>query len=930
MQFYHSLKTKLWMIILFSLVPAGIIVSSNIFYEYRTAKEDVEKEALQIATSLAYEQLELVNEAKVFLSQLSQMDSIKDPTSLLCIQTVQQALKLTISYANIGVPNKIGNLNCTAIALNKEINITDREYFQKAINEKEFTVSGFLIDRVVQKASVNFAYPVYGTEGDVVGAVVAVISLDWWSKRLAGFRLPENTVAVLVDNNSNVITSNNNTITRYEGKIPSSIQQRVNINEPFIFETKDKKGIPLLAVSVPLFPDDLNNHSQVVIALPLDDAYQGVMNTLVRNVTLFIISSVLFLLILLLGFNQSVIKPIQTLLLSTQQYVERKRGAKFSGTNELLCLSEHFDFVVQEQGTIENELIDKELRLSRAYTRINNLLDNLTYGVIEWGPDLMIRRWSKACQNWFGLHSDELLDQDIALRADIVGAYFSKMTHELNKMREGKTEHAECEIPFTGSDGHAIILIWKFSAIYEGNDLIGILGLVDNITKQVAYQQEIEHQARFDELTGLPNRYALVKSMNSHFSIHRKFTVLHIDIKGFKFINDHYGHRYADNLLVELSLRVKKQVRKGEFFARLGGNEFVYLISSHDRIELTARINVLKGVFGEPIKIAESSLITHVNLGVATCDSCNENSEELLRQAGVAVHYAKRHSLSDVYYYTEEMENKERIRFGLESELRGALEREEFELYYQPILNHRTSMFDSAEALIRWNSPTKGLVFPNDFIPLAEETGLIHQLGHWVLIEAIKQLKHWQENHVGVDRISVNMSAIQLNDVDIVEKVKSAIVDYSIQPESLVIEVTESALLDSSGEVLKRIKAIQELGVLIALDDFGTGYSSLRYLSNLPLDRLKIDRSFVNRIGKKRDEVLINAIISIAHGMELAVVAEGIETDEHLSFLMEKGCEYGQGYLFSKPICASDFEAFINNNQDTDLAESSSCSREHY
>ncbi|WP_375320380.1 EAL domain-containing protein [Aliivibrio logei] len=914
MQLYHSLKTKVWLIILFSFIPASVIIFSNMFYEYRAAKEEVEIDAMQIASSLASEQFSIINEAEEFLVQLSQVDDVKKPNSPQCKHIVQQALKLNTHYVNIAIAGLDGSFDCSALSSASVINVADRSYFRKVITDEIFSISGFQIGRIIKKDTINFAYPVYDSEDVLTGAAVAVISLDWWSERLAEFSLPKNTIAVLVDNNGNILTSNNNVISHYNEEVPLVVKQKMYKKNPFVFEVKNKKGVSFLAASVPLFPNNSKNYSQMIIALPLDDAYQGVMDTLIRSVSLFAISIILFLLILLLGFNRNVIQPIQTLLSSTQKYVEKKRGAKFSGGNELSNLSENFDWVVQEQGFIEKELIDKELRLNRAYTRINNLLDNSTYGVVEWGPNLTIRRWSQSCQNWFGLRSDELLDQDITSRTGIIGDYFSQMTHELEKMREGHSEHAECEIPFVTEDGTVIILIWKLSALYDGNDLIGILALVDDVTKQVEYQQEIEHQAHFDGLTSLPNRYALLNSMNFYLSNQQPFTILHIDIKGFKFINDHYGHLYGDEMLVELSLRINQEVCNGEFFARLGGNEFIYLVSSHDKETLSLRIKELKTIINTPIQIKESNHITHVNLGIATCDSCGKDAEELLRQAGVALHYAKRHSLLDVFYYSSEMENKERMRFNLERDLRNALDRQEFELYYQPILNQRTSMFDSAEALIRWNHPSKGLVSPNEFIPLAEDTGLIHQLGYWVLFESIRQLKEWQDNATGVNKVSVNMSAIQLSDVDVVDKVKHVISYYNVEPSSIVIEVTESALLDSASEVLERIKLIKDLGVLIALDDFGTGYSSLSYLSNLPLNRLKIDRSFVNRIGSIRDEVLINAIISIAHGMNLSVVAEGIETNEHLEFLLGKGCEYGQGYLFSKPLPVTEFEVFIKHH----------------
>ncbi|MGR6838258.1 EAL domain-containing protein [Aliivibrio wodanis] len=914
MHFISSLRSRVLFNLILALLPAAIIISLNIWYEYRTEKQLIQNEVRATVDALASEHIEAIVEIQKVLKELSQFSELQAPSSQACNSIISKALKLHKELSNLGVPLANGDLLCNATPLTKKVNVADRLYFQEAINEQRLSMSEFQTDRATQQTSLNFAYPVLDQNNNSIAAVVAVTDFERWREEVSKLTLPDDSVVIVYDEHRYISFFQSLALPQQNITSLKDVFIEGDVFNDSITEVVGKDGIRRLALSINLLPQRFNHNMTMVVALPIEHVYEGVIYTFLRNVVLFIICSFLFFFVLFFGLNKSVLSPVRQLLSSTRKYVESKNGQSSEKTNELTLLSQHFEFVLQEQEMIEGELIDKEKRLSGAYKRINNLLDNSTYGVVEWDPNLNISRWSKMCHSIFSIDAETLIGTNITETKGIVGDYFSNMSLELEKMSAGHSEQAHCESSFRNQSGEVVVLKWKLSAIYDHDNLIGILGLVENITKQVEYQQEIEHQARFDTLTGAPNRYAFIRNLDIKIEHKSHFSLLHIDIKGFKFVNDHYGHKLGDHLLKTLVKHIEKQVREGEFFARLSGNEFIYLLPFNDDLQINSRLDTLRSIFCEPIKLGDVNHVSYIHCGISKTSEFIYSAEEVLRQAGIALHYAKRHSKSDTYIYSTEMEEQERLRFDLEHELKAALINEEFELYYQPILNHRTSSFDAAEALIRWNHPEKGLIPPDKFIPLAEETGFIHQLGHWVLEESIRQISVWHAEGLDISKVSVNMSALQLNDADIVYKVSHALMTYKVEPKHLIVEVTESALLDSGSEILDRISGIKALGVSIALDDFGTGYSSLSYLSNLPLNRLKIDRSFVNRIGTARDEVLINAIISIAHGMDLSVVAEGIETDEHLSFLLGKGCEYGQGYLFSKPLPVKEFEVFIQQN----------------
>ena len=431
--------------------------------------------------------------------------------------------------------------------------------------------------------------------------------------------------------------------------------------------------------------------------------------------------------------------------------------------------------------------------------------------------------------------------------------------------------------------------------------------------------EEMREQALHDPLTGLPNRALLLERLRHGQARAEKrgtsVAVLFLDLDRFKVINDSLGHHFGDQLLVEVARRISTTVRPADTATRFGGDEFVVLcedlIGEGHAIDLADR---LVAGFEQPFFVGEEQVFLTASVGVAVSSSTDDEPVALVRDADAAMYRAKAKGRARCEVFDQEMRAAAIDRLETENDLRRALERGELRLAFQPTVDVATQHVVGAEALVRWQHPTRGLVDPASFIPLAEETGLIHPLGRWVLREACVQLAQWSEELGRHDQLSVavNLSPHQLCDPEIVEQVAATLASTGADPHRLVLEITESALLDDVDAALDVLERLRALGVRIALDDFGTGWSSLSYLNRLPVDVLKIDRSFVDRLGgDRRDRSIVAGMIDLAHALDLVVVAEGVETPSQLSDLFAMGCDVAQGYYFSRPVPAAEVDMTV-------------------
>jgi diguanylate cyclase (GGDEF)-like protein len=432
------------------------------------------------------------------------------------------------------------------------------------------------------------------------------------------------------------------------------------------------------------------------------------------------------------------------------------------------------------------------------------------------------------------------------------------------------------------------------------------------------YQEQLEFQANYDAITGLPNRNLLHDRLRQSVFAQRyvrSIGVVFLDIDHFKFVNDSLGHNAGDKLLKCVAERLSRSVRDGDTVARLGGDEFILILNDQSGQEFIYRaMQRIISTIAAPIEVDGHELLVTCSAGVSLYPQDGRDVETLLKNADAAMYRAKEKGRNNFQFYTAEMNLQVNERLKTEASLRRALERNEFELYYQPRFEVRSGKPVGCEALLRWRHPERGLLLPERFIALAEETGLIVPIGEWVLQSACAQAKAWQKNGSSPIAVSVNLSLRQFKQDALVDAVEAALGRAGLSPCLLEMELTESLVMHDTDLAVRVLTRLREIGVKLSVDDFGTGYSSLSYLTRLPINALKIDQSFVQDVkgnGGADEGIVAQTIISLAHNLKLKVVGEGVETEPQFQFLKKHGCDEAQGFHLGRPMPAPEFERFV-------------------
>lgn len=488
-------------------------------------------------------------------------------------------------------------------------------------------------------------------------------------------------------------------------------------------------------------------------------------------------------------------------------------------------------------------------------------------------------------------------------------------------------EHAlwEGEIWDKRKNGEVFPAQLKITAVKDKRNVVVnyVASLVD-ISESKAKAKEIEYLAFYDPLTELPNRRFLIERLKnviaSSSANDKNYAVMFLDLDHFKTLNDSFGHNIGDLLLKGVASNIKKILHDTDTFARIGGDEFIIILESLSGNKAAALVEV--NAIAEKVlaSLARGYVLDSYNyvctgsLGVTFFSGSETNEEELLKQADLAMYQAKSYGRNSLCFFDPKMQENISNRALIEHDLRIAIQQNEFQLYYQTQVNNSGKPV-GAEALIRWIKPNGEVVSPVIFIPIAEDTGLILAIGKWVINEACAQLSKWSQREATRHLpISINVSALEFKQAGFAEHVKSAIAHYHINPSRLSLELTESTLLENVDNIIAKINELTNQGIKFELDDFGTGYSSLQYLKKLPVSRLKIDQTFVRDINTDESDVkLVHAIINLAHGFDMKVIAEGVETQSQLKFLQNSGCDYYQGYYFGKPMPIDDFELALDS-----------------
>ena len=462
------------------------------------------------------------------------------------------------------------------------------------------------------------------------------------------------------------------------------------------------------------------------------------------------------------------------------------------------------------------------------------------------------------------------------------------------------------------------ILSWT----YHPHPPLGLVHLfAEDVTAQRGIEEQLRHEALHDPLTGLPNRHLFLEHLARAILRARErddylFAVLFLDLDRFKLVNDGLGHHVGDELLGVVARRIRAALRAEDTVARFGGDEFAVLLTDiGDPALADGAAERIQRAIAAPVNLDGYEVFTSASIGIALSSSAYGRPEYLLRNADMAMYRAKAAGTGRHEVFDRAMHARALLRLQKETELRRALEREELRLYYQPIVSLRTGRIEGVEALLRWMHPERGTVAAGDFIPLAEETGLIHPIGRWVLEEACRRAAEWGRRPRPV-AVSVNLSVRQFAQPELIEQVSRALREAEADARSLRLEVTESVLVESPDAAAATLGLLKALGIQVHLDDFGTGYSSLSLLHRLPLDVLKGDRSFVGRMGPEGDDAdtMVRTITTLASSLGLATVAEGVETPEQLAALRALGCDAAQGFLFSHPLDAAATRALLDED----------------
>ena len=576
----------------------------------------------------------------------------------------------------------------------------------------------------------------------------------------------------------------------------------------------------------------------------------------------------------------------------------------------------HINRNLTDNITLRLDADERETAVKESEERYRLLLNHSPVGILHYDTNLVITYCNQRLADILSTSVDKLVDLDLHRLKD------QSVLPSLENALLGKTGSYEGPYRATFSDVEGWINLTSASSRDVHGTIVGGIAIIQDVTVHKKATEAIEQLAFYDPLTKLPNRRLLLDRLN-HVLLDASRTgkrgaLLFIDLDHFKTLNDTLGHYIGDMLLQQVAERLLRCVREGDTVARLGGDEYVVMLKdlSEQALEAAAHVEVIGykiiNTLNVPYRLGLHEHHSTPSIGIAMFSNDGETQEDLLKHADIAMYQAKKAGRNVIRFFDPQMQEAISTRAMLEAELRKALVRQQFKLYYQIQVDSQHQPL-GAEVLIRWIHPERGVVPPFEFIPLAEETGLIMPIGRWVLDTACEQLKIWQSDartrHL---TLSVNVSAKQFHQANFVEQVQEILQRYAIDSTRLKFELTESMLLDQMDTTITTMSALRDIGVRFALDDFGTGYSSLQYLKKLPLYQLKIDQSFVRDIVvDNSDKTIVRTIIAMAQSLEFDVIAEGVETEEQRQFLLSNGCVNFQGYLFSRPVEIRQFESLL-------------------
>lgn len=1021
-----TLKVRLYFLVCIITLPAVLMIFYQTTQERQQAIQLHAQQAVTIAQLLFSTQEKIIGDTEHYLEYLASIPEVQQPGSSACGQFLSKILKFNPTYINIGVPSANGDLLCNALPLEQDVNVFERPYFQQSLTQHAFAIGRYQLDRASGKTSINFSYPVVDLNDQLVGVVVAVVSLDAWSQWLAEYNLPVDAVVFVTDEQARIV-ANYPFDSKVHGRDPDNYNVNIEPSQHYQLVTEQVTGtdqVLRIFTHQTLYTKLDNKGVTVSVGIPIDSALNHINERFMTRILSFLACVLVVTLLAIKILNTSLIKPLEKLTQATfnLRLGIQPQGLNTQGAKEIRILEEHFlrmssarltaervakkrsseldavfsalpdlyfrvdtqevivdyraantndlyvspdvfvgnkisDVLPEEIGQLwqqktaelrdKKEVVTWEYRLSilgdeqHFEARVNSISNSqdiivvirniserkkdeeslkLAASVFSNSRECMVVTdhngsiidVNPAFTQVTGYQKHEVLGKNPSILASGIHGdeFYAKLWQCLSK--DGRWEG---EIYNKRKDGEVFPEWLSINAIYQADGSVShFIALYRDITEQKKSTEIIWRQAHYDPLTNLPNRRTLSDHLNHQLSVAQRnqtlSAVLFIDIDDFKHINDSLGHDMGDLLLQRVAQRLRDNTRSQDMIARQGGDEFIVVMGDLSSISPVIRLaERLLTSFERPFLLKEETIFVSASVGLAFYPNDGETAAELLKKADQAMYAAKQAGKNCFRCFTQIMQDQAEQRIRLVRELRYALQDSQFELYYQPIVSLKTGKVAKAEALIRWNHPERGLVAPDEFIPLAEQTKLIIPIGEWVFNKSCQVLKTLQQRYGEDFRLSINVSPVQFADAECkLLKWPEYLSGNDIQPSSIVVEITEGLLMDNKGKSLSALLHFRDAGFQVSLDDFGTGYSSLAYIQEYDIDYLKIDRHFVQQLNGPADSaILCESIIVMAHKLGIEVIAEGVETLEQQQALADMGCDYVQGYLYSRPIPLAKF-----------------------
>ncbi|WP_341645767.1 bifunctional diguanylate cyclase/phosphodiesterase [Thauera sp. SDU_THAU2] len=912
----NSLRLRLWLTIGLALAPVLMFVLADYHQQRTRTIERAHEEIFQYLSAARREADKAHQNVGLALQLMARSNDLSSLDGAACEDVAQRVLASMEDVMNIGAAHSDGQIFCSALPGRKNVNIADRAWFQATLNGEGISHGESYIGRISNKPVLMFGYPLRGPEGKTTGLVFATLSLNWLNSLIEDFKLPPGWEASMVDQRGHILAHYPNP-EQWQDHVLTADElahlRHTQTTAGGIAELTGPDGKRrLYGVTSPGFT---SANDLIAIGAPLERSLSAVDRRFQIHLAIFAAVALLSALVARLYIYQLIevwtsrIRIAVARIAAGELDTRIGHGAKVEELDDVSAGIDHMAAEIQRR--------DAELR------RLSMAIEQSPECVVITDTNARIEYVNDAFLRITGYGREEVIGRNprILNTGRTPRETYTELWDTLTRGEVWRGEFHNSR-----KDGSGYLELATIAPIKQADGTIThYVAVKEDITQRKQSEALLHRLAYYDALTGLPNRALLRDRLEQAIRVSSRNEVwgmlLLLDIDRFRKLNDSLGHSSGDQLLKALSERLQAAVREDDTVARHGDDDFAIIIenigaSEADaiaRAELIAK--KLHKELDAPYQLGgtqKGPYYATLSVGISLFRGHASSPETLLKQAEVALYSAKEDGRNAIRFFNPAMQAVVDAHTRMEIGLRAALDNGGFHLLYQPQVD-RQGRPAGAEALIRWSGPDGTIISPAEFIPLAEDTGLIVQIGQWVLDTACAQLAHWQQSaatrHLS---ISVNVCARQFRQADFVNLVRSAVERAGADPSRLKLELTESAILDDLDQSITRMNQLREFGIQFALDDFGTGYSSLSYLKRLPFAQLKIDKSFIHDMARDEgSEAIVLAILSMSHALNLEVVAEGVETPIQREFLRLHGCDFFQGYLFGKPLPIEEWQDFL-------------------